>query len=176
MRLVVIGGSDAGVSAGLHARELDPSAEVTLLVDPAAKQVTVTDPAGANHQLSYDRLLIGTGAVPVRPPIGLGAPDLGAARAGGAAPPPRRQHRPVVGAGIAEGDRPPGVQPVGHLGRGGRAGAVAPEQPHRHPGRAGGQPGRHRDQDAQVVAAGEARIRSSCELPPAITSLPGPGR
>jgi NADPH-dependent 2,4-dienoyl-CoA reductase/sulfur reductase-like enzyme len=29
MRLLVIGGSDAGISAGLRARELDPSVEVT---------------------------------------------------------------------------------------------------------------------------------------------------
>ncbi len=32
MRLLIIGGSDAGVSAGLRARELDATAEVTLLV------------------------------------------------------------------------------------------------------------------------------------------------
>jgi NADPH-dependent 2,4-dienoyl-CoA reductase/sulfur reductase-like enzyme len=127
MRLVVIGGSDAGISAGLRARELDPSVEVSLLVadafpnfsicglpyylsgdvpdwrdlahrtradleaaglgllldhtalaiDPVAKQVTVTDPGGADHQLSYDRLVIGTGAVPVRPPIdGLDLPGV----------------------------------------------------------------------------------------------------
>ena len=119
MRLVVIGGSDAGISAGLRARELDPTVEVSLLVadaypnfsicglpyylsgdvpdwrdlahrtsadleaaglellldhtalaiDPAAKQVTVSDSGGADHELSYDRLVIGTGAVPVRPPI-----------------------------------------------------------------------------------------------------------
>ncbi|MQA36387.1 NAD(P)/FAD-dependent oxidoreductase, partial [Modestobacter roseus] len=31
-RLVVVGGSDAGISAGLRARELDPTAEVTLVV------------------------------------------------------------------------------------------------------------------------------------------------
>jgi NADPH-dependent 2,4-dienoyl-CoA reductase/sulfur reductase-like enzyme len=127
MRLVVIGGSDAGISAGLRARELDPTVEVSLLVadafpnfsicglpyylsgdvpdwrdlahrtradleaaglgllldhtaqaiDPVAKQVTVTDPGGADHQLSYDRLVIGTGAVPVRPPIdGLDLPGV----------------------------------------------------------------------------------------------------
>jgi NADPH-dependent 2,4-dienoyl-CoA reductase/sulfur reductase-like enzyme len=127
MRLVVIGGSDAGISAGLRARELDPSAEVSLLVadafpnlsicglpyylsgdvrhwrdlahrttadleaaglelllahtaraiDPVAKQVTVSDPGGADHELSYDRLVIGTGAVPVRPPIdGLDLPGV----------------------------------------------------------------------------------------------------
>lgn len=32
MRLVIIGGSDAGIEAGLTARALDPSAEVTLMV------------------------------------------------------------------------------------------------------------------------------------------------
>src|SRR5829696_7340463 len=32
MRLLVIGGSDAGISAGLRARQLDPSVEVSLLV------------------------------------------------------------------------------------------------------------------------------------------------
>jgi NADPH-dependent 2,4-dienoyl-CoA reductase/sulfur reductase-like enzyme len=119
MRLLAIGGSDAGISAGLRARELDPTVEVTLLVadafpnfsicglpyylsgdvadwralahrttgdleaaglglrldhtaraiDPAAKQVTVTDPGGADRQLGYDQLVIATGAVPVRPPI-----------------------------------------------------------------------------------------------------------
>jgi NADPH-dependent 2,4-dienoyl-CoA reductase/sulfur reductase-like enzyme len=123
MRLVVVGGSDAGTSAGLRARELDASVEVTLLVadrfpnfsicglpyylsgavadwrslahrtttdleaaglrllldhtahaiDPARKQVTVTDPGGSDYQLGYDQLVIATGAVPVRPPIdGLG--------------------------------------------------------------------------------------------------------
>ena len=34
-RLVVVGGSDAGISAGLRARELDPSADVTVVVADA---------------------------------------------------------------------------------------------------------------------------------------------
>jgi NADPH-dependent 2,4-dienoyl-CoA reductase/sulfur reductase-like enzyme len=32
MRLLVVGGSDAGISAALRARELDPPVEVSLLV------------------------------------------------------------------------------------------------------------------------------------------------
>jgi NADPH-dependent 2,4-dienoyl-CoA reductase/sulfur reductase-like enzyme len=126
MRLLVIGGSDAGIAAALRARELDPAVEATVVVadafpnfsicglpyylsgdvadwrelahrttsdleqaglqllldhtahaiDPAAKQVTATSPHG-QHQLGYDRLVIGTGAVPVRPPIdGLDLPGV----------------------------------------------------------------------------------------------------
>jgi NADPH-dependent 2,4-dienoyl-CoA reductase/sulfur reductase-like enzyme len=51
--------------AGLRLR-LEHTAQA---VDPAGKQVTVTSQRG-ERQLGYDRLLIGTGAVPVRPPIG----------------------------------------------------------------------------------------------------------
>jgi hypothetical protein len=32
MRLVAVGGSDAGISAGLRARELDPTSDVTVVV------------------------------------------------------------------------------------------------------------------------------------------------
>jgi NADPH-dependent 2,4-dienoyl-CoA reductase/sulfur reductase-like enzyme len=126
MRLLVIGGSDAGIAAALRARELDPAVEVTVVVadtfpnfsicglpyylsgdvvdwrdlahrttadleqagiqllldhtaraiNPSGKQVTVTSQHG-ERQLEYDRLVIGTGAVPVRPPIdGLDLPGV----------------------------------------------------------------------------------------------------
>lgn len=118
-RLVAIGGSDAGISAALRARELDPTAEVTVVVadaypnfsicgipyyisgevthwtnlahrthtdleatgmslrldtlvtdiDVAGQRVRLHDPKGASSMIEYDELIVGTGAVPVRPPI-----------------------------------------------------------------------------------------------------------
>jgi NADPH-dependent 2,4-dienoyl-CoA reductase/sulfur reductase-like enzyme len=127
MRLLVIGGSDAGIAAALRARELDPAVEATVIVadafpnfsicglpyylsgdvpdwrnlahrttadleqaglqllldhtaqviDPAAKQITVTSQRDGEQRLGYDQLVIGTGAVPVRPPIdGLDLPGV----------------------------------------------------------------------------------------------------
>jgi NADPH-dependent 2,4-dienoyl-CoA reductase/sulfur reductase-like enzyme len=120
MHLVMIGGSDAGISAALRARELDPSAEVTVVVadaypnfsicgipyyvsgevthwrnlahrtiadleaagmglrldttarriDVPGRKLLVTGADGKEELLAYDKLIIGTGAVPVRPPIG----------------------------------------------------------------------------------------------------------
>jgi NADPH-dependent 2,4-dienoyl-CoA reductase/sulfur reductase-like enzyme len=35
MHLICVGGSDAGISAALHARELDPTADVTVVVADA---------------------------------------------------------------------------------------------------------------------------------------------
>jgi NADPH-dependent 2,4-dienoyl-CoA reductase/sulfur reductase-like enzyme len=120
MHLVAIGGSDAGISAALRARELDAACEFTVVaqdaypnfsicgipyyvsgevthwrnlahrtfadleaagmslrldttarrIDVAARKLLVTGPNGDDELISYDRLIIGTGAVPVRPPIG----------------------------------------------------------------------------------------------------------
>jgi NADPH-dependent 2,4-dienoyl-CoA reductase/sulfur reductase-like enzyme len=129
-RLLIVGGSDAGISAGLRAREVDPTVEPLLVVDdaypnfsicgipyhisgevpdwrslahrtradleaagldlrlntharaidPVGRTLTVTTGDGRDELLGYDELIIGTGAVPVRPPIdGLDAlgPDDG---------------------------------------------------------------------------------------------------
>ena len=131
MHLVAIGGSDAGISAALRAREWDPGCEVTVVladaypnfsicgipyyvsgevphwrnlahrtiadleaagmalrldatarrIDVAGRKLLVTGADGREELLAYDQLVIGTGAVPVRPPIaGLAGPGaLGAA-------------------------------------------------------------------------------------------------
>ena len=119
MHVVTIGGSDAGISAALRIRELDPSVAVTVVVadtypnfsicgipyyisgevghwsnlahrsradleatgirllldslvteiDVAGRRLSVRGPDGDQH-LTYDALVVGTGAVPARPPIG----------------------------------------------------------------------------------------------------------
>ena len=119
MHLLIIGGSDAGISAALRARELDPTARVTVVVadrypnfsicglpfflsgetprwedlahrttaqieaegielkldttaeaiEPSAHRVRVRSADGRQAELTYDRLVVGTGAAPVRPSI-----------------------------------------------------------------------------------------------------------
>ncbi len=122
MRLLIIGGSDAGISAALRARECGATAitvvledvfpnfsicglpfylsgetpdwrtlahrtefeGITLLKDhtaqainPSRKSVEVANRNGASRTLFYDRLLIATGAAPVKPPLsGLGLPGV----------------------------------------------------------------------------------------------------
>ena len=117
-RLVIVGGSDAGISAALRARELDPSSEVDVVLadaypnysicgipyhvsgevpdwhdlahrkiadleqagmrlhlDRVAERIAVEDRIlvvrneAGEQRLAYDRLVVGTGAVSVRPPI-----------------------------------------------------------------------------------------------------------
>ncbi|HVN59762.1 MAG TPA: FAD-dependent oxidoreductase [Gaiellaceae bacterium] len=118
-RLVIIGGSDAGISAALRARELDPAAEVDVVladaypnfsicgipyyisgevpdwrslahrsaadleatgmtlhrdtvarrIDVEAHRLLVAGPEGNEQLIGYDKLVIGTGALPARPPI-----------------------------------------------------------------------------------------------------------
>ena len=119
MHLVMIGGSDAGISAALQARELDLAADVTVVledaypnfsicgipyyvsgevthwrnlahrtladleaagmrlrldttarrIDAPGRKLQLTSADGGEELLDYDKLVIGTGAVPVRPPI-----------------------------------------------------------------------------------------------------------
>jgi NADPH-dependent 2,4-dienoyl-CoA reductase/sulfur reductase-like enzyme len=127
MRLVIIGGSDAGISAALRAREVSPTAEVDMIladaypnysicglpfylsgeiydwhtlahrtrkdieaagirlhlneeatnVGIADKRVRTRSTDGETRQYSYDRLVIATGAAPVRPPVdGIGLPNV----------------------------------------------------------------------------------------------------
>ena len=127
MRVVIIGGSDAGISAALRAREVDPAAEVHVIVadaypnfsicglpfylsgeisdwrtlahrsrveieasglglhlnetaiglDVAGKYVTTRSQDGKTGTHAYDRLILATGATPIRPHIeGLELPNV----------------------------------------------------------------------------------------------------
>lgn len=120
MNLVIVGGSDAGISAALRAKELDAETILTVIVaddfpnfsicglpyyishevadwrnlahrtvqhienagirlllgrtvtavDAAAKQVAIADQSGITSSLEYDKLVIATGALSLRPHIG----------------------------------------------------------------------------------------------------------
>src|ERR1039457_4094215 len=127
LHIVVIGGSDAGISAALRAREVESSISVTVIVsdtfpnysicglpfylsgevpdwhnlaqrtneeitaagislllnhtvqviDPRQHRVTMCNADGQLRDLKYDRLVITTGAFPIRPPIqGLDLPGV----------------------------------------------------------------------------------------------------
>ena len=115
MRLLIVGGSDAGISAAVRARELDRNAEIAVLlnddfpnysicglpfylsgetpdwkslahrtqfdgitihrghkathINVSGKTVSATDQDGSAVTHAYDKLVIGTGASPVVPPI-----------------------------------------------------------------------------------------------------------
>jgi NADPH-dependent 2,4-dienoyl-CoA reductase/sulfur reductase-like enzyme len=119
MHLVMVGGSDAGISAALRARELDPATDVTVVVadeypnfsicgipyyvsgavthwrnlahrtvadleatgmtlrldttarriDVAGHKLLITAADVSEELIGYDKLIIGTGAVPARPPV-----------------------------------------------------------------------------------------------------------
>ena len=119
MHLIMIGGSDAGITAALRSRELDPAADVTVVladaypnfsicgiryyvsgevthwrnlahrsladleaagmrlrldttarrIDVPGRKLLITSAEG-EELLGYDKLVVGTGAVPAKPPIG----------------------------------------------------------------------------------------------------------
>src|SRR5580704_15266232 len=126
MHVVMIRGSDAGISAALRARELDSAADVSMVLEDAypnfsicgipyylsgevthwrnlahrtladleaagmrlrldttarridvpGRKLLLATADGGEELLGYDKLIIGTGAVPVRPPIaGLAGPS-----------------------------------------------------------------------------------------------------
>ena len=115
MHLLIIGGSDAGISAALRARELDPNVEITVVladafpnysicglpfflsgetpdwrnlahrtevdgirllvnhtaeaINASAKTIHVRGRENGSKEMRYDRLIVATGAAPVRPDL-----------------------------------------------------------------------------------------------------------
>ena len=58
-----------GLRPNHTATAVDPRAHMATAVDPRAHTLAVRDPDGATLAIGYDKLIIGTGAVPARPPI-----------------------------------------------------------------------------------------------------------
>ena len=227
MHIIAIGGSDAGISAALRVRELDPDAAVTVVVadaypnfsicgipyyvsgevthwrnlahrtvadleatgmglrldtmarriDVEGRKLLVTDAEGEEELLSYDELVVGTGAVSVRPPIAgldgpgaLGADDgvhllhsmgdtFAVMRTLEVAEPARAL---IVGAGyigleMAEAlvARGPGGDPDGAAGRGTPDGRPRDRRPRPRPARRA----RRRGHDADARALHRPRFR-----------------
>src|ERR1035438_8649510 len=73
-------------------------------IEAADHKLLITDAAGSDQLIAYDKLLAGTGAVPVRPPRGAApsrgggcGPGAGAESAGGSGHPPRARGAGAVG-------------------------------------------------------------------------------
>ena len=64
MHLVAVGGSDAGISAALRARELDPSADVTVVVADAYRNFSI---CGISYYLRRRDRLEGTSPIAASP-------------------------------------------------------------------------------------------------------------
>jgi NADPH-dependent 2,4-dienoyl-CoA reductase/sulfur reductase-like enzyme len=75
-------------------------------IDPATRRVLITDPHGHKHAIGYDRLIVGTGAIPARPPIlGLDLPGVHVLQHGRRLRPPAGHRGPPAAPGADRGRR-----------------------------------------------------------------------